>query len=358
MKKILSGFILLLISFVLVACGGGSEDTVDGPRIAVLINGNLGDKSFFDSANRGMDEVISEYGYSVRVVEAGNDDTRWQPALLDLADGDSDIIIVGTWQMEENVQEAAALHPDKKFIIFDTAVDYSGGQNSNIYSIMYKQNEGSYLAGIIAASMSETGVIGAVGGIDIPVINDFIVGYIQGALSVNPDIKVAISYIGDFFDSARGKELAIAQHNGQNADVIFQIAGNAGLGVLEAAEEEGFFAIGVDSDQAMIFDEEGRQNVANRIPTSVLKDVGASLKRAIDLNETDDVPWGQAETVGLAEGSVGVARNTYFDSLVPSNILPLLEQAENDIISGTIVVDSAFGMSQEELNNIRESVRP
>lgn len=357
MKKILIISSLFILSFALVACGNDNSES-DGPNIALLINGNLGDKSFFDSANAGMDEVIDEYGYSVRVVEAGTDDTRWQPALLDLADGDYEIIIAGTWQMEENVQEAAELHPDKKFIIFDTTVDYSDGKNSNVYSIMYKQNEGSYLAGVIAASMSETGVIGAVGGIDIPVINDFIVGYIQGAQAVNPDIKVAISYIGDFFDSAKGKELASAQYNSQNADVIFQIAGNAGLGVLEASEEAGFFTIGVDSDQAMIFDEEGRQSIADQIPTSVLKDVGASLKRAIDLNETDEVPWGQVEEVGLAEGSVGVARNVYFDELVPSDILQLLDDVEADIVSGEIVVQSAFGLTQEDLELLRDSVRP
>lgn len=357
MKKLLILASLFILSFALVACGNDNTET-DGPRIAVLINGNLGDKSFFDSANAGMDDVIDTYGYDVRVVEAGTDDTRWQPALLDLADGDYDIIIAGTWQMEQNVQEAAALHPDKNFIIFDTTVDYSDGKNSNVYSIMYKQNEGSYLAGIVAATMSETGVIGAVGGIDIPVINDFIVGYIQGAQSVNPDIKVAISYIGDFFDSAKGKELALAQFDSQNADVIFQIAGNAGLGVIEASEEAGFLAIGVDSDQAMIFDEEGRTSVANQIPTSVLKDVGASLKRAIDLNETDEVPWGQVEEVGIAEGSVGIARNVYFDELVPSDVVPLLEEAEDAIISGEIVVQSAFGLTQDELETLRESVRP
>ncbi len=357
MKKLLSLGLVLLVSFGLAACEGATEES-NGPRIAVYINGTLGDKSFFDSANQGVEAIIDQYGYDVRVVEGGNDDTKWQPGLLDLADGDYDIIIVGTWQMEANVQEAAALHPDKQFIIFDTTVDYSDGKNSNVYSIMYKQNEGSYLAGIVAASLTETGVIGAVGGLDIPVINDFIVGYIQGAQSVNPDIKVAISYIGGFVDSAKGKELALAQFNGQGADVIFQIAGNAGMGVLEAAEEAGFLALGVDSDQALILDEDGRTNVASVIPTSVLKDVGASLKRAVDLNETDEVPWGSSETVGLNEGSVGIARNEFFDSLVPADVLPLLDSAETAIRNGSVVVDSAFGMDQATLDAIRDAVRP
>jgi basic membrane protein A len=357
MKKLFS---LLLLGFLVVglAACGTTESESDGPRIALFINGNLGDKSFFDSANQGVKAIIDQYGYSVRVVEGGNDDTRWQPALLDLADGPYDIIIAGTWQMEGALQEAAALHPDKQFIIFDTTVDYSDGKNSNVYSITYKQNEGAYLAGIVAASLTKTGVIGAIGGIDIPVINDFIVGYIQGAQSVNPNIKVAISYIGGFVDSARGKELALAQFNGQRADVIFQIAGNAGLGVLEAAAEAGFLGIGVDSDQAAILADDGRTNIASVIPTSVLKDVGASLKRAIDLNEDNLVPWGEAESVGLTEGSVGIARNTYFTQLVPSSVLPLLESADAAIRSGSIQVDSAFGMTQTRLDSIRAAVRP
>lgn len=357
MKKLLSLLLVAALATGLAACGT-TDSASDEPRIALFINGTLGDKSFFDSANQGVEAIIDQYGYEIRVVEGGNDDTRWQPALLDLADGPYDIIIAGTWQMEQTVQEAASLHPDKKFIIFDTTVDYSDGKNSNVYSITYKQNEGGYLAGIVAASLTETGVIGAVGGIDIPVINDFIVGYIQGAQSVNPNIKVAISYIGGFVDSARGKELALAQFNGQNADIIFQIAGNAGLGVLEAAAEAGFLGIGVDSDQAGILFEDGRSNIADVIPTSVLKDVGASLKRAIDLNEDDTVPWGEAESVGLTEGSVGIARNEFFDRLVPANVLPLLDSAEAAIRDGSITVDSAFGMEQATLDSIRTAVRP
>jgi len=331
MKKLLSLLLVAALATGLAACGT-TDSASDEPRIALFINGTLGDKSFFDSANQGVEAIIDQYGYEIRVVEGGNDDTRWQPALLDLADGPYDIIIAGTWQMEQTVQEAASLHPDKKFIIFDTTVDYSDGKNSNVYSITYKQNEGGYLAGIVAASLTETGVIGAVGGIDIPVINDFIVGYIQGAQSVNPNIKVAI--------------------------FIFQIAGNAGLGVLEAAAEAGFLGIGVDSDQAEILFEDGRSNIADVIPTSVLKDVGASLKRAIDLNEDDTVPWGEAESVGLTEGSVGIARNEFFDRLVPANVLPLLDSAEAAIRDGSITVDSAFGMEQATLDSIRTAVRP
>jgi basic membrane protein A len=352
MKKLLS---LLLVGFLaagLAACG--TQTSSDDLRIALFINGTLGDRSFFDSANAGIEAIRAEYGYTIRVVEGGDDNTRWQPALLDLADGPYDIIIAGTWQMEGFVAEAAQRHPDKKFIIFDTVVP----DLPNVYSITYKQNEGSYLAGVVAASLSKTGVIGAVGGLDIPVINDFIVGYIQGAQSVNPNIKVAISYIGGFSDSARGKELALVQFNQQRADVIFQIAGNAGMGVLEAAAEAGFLALGVDSDQAALLAEAGRTNIANVIPTSMLKDVGASLKRAIDLEVTGQLEWGTAESYGLAEGSVGLARNQFFNQLVPAAVLPVIDRAEQDVLAGRVTVQGAFGMEQSRLDQIRASVRP
>lgn len=330
----------------------------EGLKIALYINGNLGDKSFFDSAKVGLDAVVAQYGYEVKIVEGGADDTKWQPGLLDLADGGYDIIIVGTWQMETYVQEAAVLYPDTKFIIFDTTVPFEDGKNTNVYSIQYKQNEGSYIAGYLAAKLSKTGVIGGVGGMNIPVINDFFVGYIEGAKAANPDIKVALSYIDSFIDSAKGKELALAQFNTKNADVIFQVAGNAGMGVLEAAAEAGFLGIGVDSDQATLLNDAGNKAVADVIPTSVLKDVGASLKRAIDLAADDMVPWGENETLGFEANSVGIAKNTWYEAMVSAELRAELETIEADIRSGKIVVGTAMGMDDTTLQALKDSVQP
>ena len=363
MKKLLK---YLLIAFLtvgaLTACSTAPEEDPEPAeekmKVAFYINGNLGDKSFFDSAKVGLDAAVAEHGIEVKIVEGGSDDTKWQPGLLDLADGDYDIIIVGTWQMEANVQEAAELYPDTKFIIFDTTVPFDGGKNANVYSIQYKQNEGSYIAGYLAAKMTKTGVIGGVGGMNIPVINDFFVGYIEGAKLANPDIKVAISYIDSFVDSAKGKELALAQFNSNKADVIFQVAGNAGMGVLEAAAEAGFYGIGVDSDQAALLAEAGNTATADVIPTSVLKDVGASLKRAIDLALEDKVPWGSNETLGFEANSVGIAKNQWYETLVSAELRAELETIEADIRSGAIKVSSAMGMSTEDLDAIKASVQP
>lgn len=363
MKKLFKFLLVTFLAFgVLAACTATPDEEPvveeEGMKIALYINGNLGDKSFFDSAKVGLDAVVAEYGYEVKIVEGGSDDTKWQPGLLDLADSDYDIIIVGTWQMEANVQEAAALYPDKKFIIFDTAVPYEDGKNANVYSIQYKQNEGSYVAGYLAAKLTETGVIGGVGGMSIPVINDFFVGYIEGAKAANPEIKVALSYIDSFVDSAKGKELALAQFNTKNADVIFQVAGNAGMGVLEAAAEAGFLGIGVDSDQATLLSEAGNKAVADVIPTSVLKDVGASLKRAIDLATDDMLPLGKSEVLGFEANSVGIAKNAWYELMVSAELRAELETVEADVRSGKIVVGTAFGMDDATFKALVDSVQP
>lgn len=357
MKKILKLIVLaLLVVGVLTACAPKEEEPVveDKLAIAFLVNGNLGDKSFFDSAKEGLDEIAAEYGVEVKVVEGSSDETKWQPALIDLCDQDYDIIIAGTWQMVDYVAQAAADYPEKKFIVFDTEV--TGMEN--VYSITYKQNEGSYLGGYLAAKLSKTGVIGGVGGMNIPVINDFFVGYIEGALQANPDIKVALSYIDSFIDSAKGKELALAQFNNNKADVIFQVAGNAGMGVLEAAAEAGFTGIGVDADQYALLVEAGKTDIANVVPTSVLKKVGASLKFALEQEIAGTLPWGTTGNLGMVEGTIGIAKNSYYEQVVSAELRAELEAIEADIASGKLVVSSAFGMSEEDLTALKASVQP
>lgn len=358
MKKVWK---LILLSFLVVgtltACSTTEEETPveeDVLSIAFMVNGTLGDKSFFDSAKAGLDEFAAETGANVKIVEGTNDETKWQPALIDLADQDYDIIIAGTWQMVDYVAQAAVDYPDKKFIVFDTeTVDIP-----NVYSITYKQNEGSYIGGYLAAKLSETGVIGAIGGMNIPVINDFFVGYIEGALAANPDIKVAMSYVDSFVDSAKGKELALAQFNNNKADVIFQVAGNAGMGVLEAAAEAGFTGIGVDADQYLRLIDDGKPDIANVVPTSVLKNVGASLKYALEQELAGTLAWGTTGNLGLVEGTVGIAKNSYYDSVVSAELKAELDAIETDIASGKIKVSSAFGMSEADLTALKAAVQP
>lgn len=365
MKRVLA--LLCVVALVvgsLAACGEKKEsDTgktnAEGKKLKIVsvINGNLGDKSFFDSVQNGLKMVKDEYGFETKIIETGYDESKWEPALLDVCEEDWDIIIVGTWQMTGHLEKASKEYPDKKFIIYDTSMDYTKDSYPNVYSITYKQNEGSYLAGAVGAKLSKSGNIGFIGGMDIPVINDFLVGYIQGAEEANPDIKVATSYIGNFSDAAKGKELAFAQY-GTGTDLIFSCASTAGNGALEAAKEKGNIAIGVDSDQAMLYKEAGDEAIANLIATSVLKRVDVSLKRAIDLHLKGELKWGEAEALGIAEDAIGIAKNEIYETVVPKEVQDMVAELEGKIKSGDIQVQTAFGMETDALNQIRDKVKP
>lgn len=333
-------------------------------KVALLLNGNLGDKSFFDSAARGLDMAIRQLGIQGKIIEASYKQENWRPYLEDLSDQDYDIIIVGTWQMQEILEEVAAMNPDKKYFIFDTSVDYSKPGVKNVYSILYKQNEGSFLMGALAAMITTSGmpktnpepIIGFLGGMDIPVINDFLVGYIEGARYINPNIKVLISYVGNFNDPAKGKELSLAMYR-QGADIIFNVAGNTGIGLLEAAKEADRWAIGVDSDQALIYESTDIE-IAKRIVTSMMKNVDLSIFRGIKMHLEGRLVYGKAENLGILEGGVGVADNKYYRELVPEQFRNKIKEIEDKITKGEIKVGTVFGMSQDDLNKLRMSVKP
>lgn len=333
-------------------------------RVALLINGTLGDRSFFDSAYEGMLVAEKELGIEFRLIEMGYDQSVWEPTLADVSEQNYDVIILGTWQMTESLEQIAPWNPNMKYIIFDTEVDYSKGNLDNVYSIMYKQNEGSFLAGALAAMITTSDLpkanpqkaIGFLGGMDIPVINDFLVGYIEGALYIDPEIKVDISYIGSFEDSAKGKEMALAQYN-RGVDIGFNVAGQAGLGQLDAAKDTGLYAIGVDSDQALLFADTDPEK-ANLIVTSMLKRIDNSLVRALKMHLEGTLPYGQTEALGMAEQAVGLADNEFYQKLVPAEFRAELEKIVEKVQNGEIEVSTAIGMDNATLNALRDSVRP
>lgn len=338
--------LLLVLSMLLTACGtkATEEPVVEGPKeikVVNLINGVLGDKSFFDSANRGMERVMADYPQvKVKTIEAGVDPAKWQAALEDAAANEEyEVLIVGTWQMAEFLQIVAPKYPDKKFIIYDVSVDYTACDCKNVYSVIYKQNEGSYLAGVFAGLVSQTKIVGVVGGQDIPVINDFIVGYKQGAMA-NGVTDVIVQYAGGWNDPAKGKELALAMYQ-QGADIVFQVAGGTGVGVFQAAQEMGKYAIGVDSDQATIINDTNPEQ-APFIITSMMKNVDNSLYRAMKMYIEGTLPYGTVENLGVAEGGVGLAKNQWLDAVATAEIKAKLDQAEKDLLEGKIKVDSAY----------------
>lgn len=362
MKRVI--VLLLAIALFAAACASqtqpppgnqqGSQSGAAPLKVVLVINGVLGDKSFFDSAQRGIERAKQELGIQAETIELGIDPSKWQSGLEDVAANKQyDILIAGTFQMADFMASIAARYPNKKFIIFDVAVPYDKCPNKceNVYSILYKQNEGSYLAGLYAGLMvqqdlpgmqKDKKIIGAIGGMDIPVINDFIVGYKQGAkdAGLDPETQVLVQYAGGWNDPAKGKEITKAMYQ-QGASIVFNVAGGTGLGIFEAAAEDGRWAIGVDSDQWLILKDQ-KPELASRILTSMMKNVDNSLFRALKLALENKVPWGKAEALGIAEGGVGLAKNENYDKLTPADVKARIDQAEQDILAGKIKVDTVF----------------
>ncbi len=349
--------VLVLLVAMMLGYAGGVTTAQDEPlKITLVINGVLGDKSFFDSAQRGMDMLIEDgYNVEVNTVELGIDPAGWETGLGDaMADTEAyDLLIVGTFQMTEFLGARVHLYPDKNFVSFDAGVAYDDPAVcvdgcKNVYSVLYAQNEGSFLAGVYAAAITASDldginpdpIIGAVGGQDIPVINDFIVGYEQGACLVNPDSQVLVQYAGDWNDPATGKEMTLAMYE-QKADIVFNIAGGTGVGIFEAAQEQNHYAIGVDSDQAALIGVTDPDQ-ANHILTSMQKNVDYSLYRAVDLYLNGELPLGEAETIGIADGGVSLSENDIYYNSTPETILDLIDAVTAAVEAGDITVNTVF----------------
>ncbi|NLC96648.1 MAG: BMP family ABC transporter substrate-binding protein [Erysipelotrichaceae bacterium] len=367
MNKIRKYLVVVLVLLVLLTgCGkeNGNNNSNDGSKLSVVfvVTGQLGDRSFNDSAHEGIKAMAEKLGVETKVIEIGRDQTVWRPTFEDLAEeGEYDIIITNGSNAGELIEEIALEYPEQKFILFDTEME---SEIVNLYAISYLQNEASYIAGVLAALVTKSDMeyanednkIGFVGGSEHPIITDFLVGYVEGAKSVDPNITVYVSYIGSWDDTAKGKETAMAQYN-QGVDIIFPAAEQAGLGCVEAAVEMKKYIIGVDSDQAMLF-KGVNEDSANVILTSVLKEVGNSLVRAVDLEQKGNLPWGTFETLGIKEDGVGIARNEYFDKNVPAEIKEEVINAYEQVANGEVKVTSALTDDSKIVEEIIRSVAP
>lgn len=361
MKSIKKLITLLAVAVTLFPLFANATRTfAEEPIKMALLISSRGDLSFNDSAAEGMERAKKDFGdkIDVTILEIGNDPSNYEPTFLDTADAGYDVILTSS-SLADFIYTYAPDYPDTQFWLFDVEFDFAKDPEAykNVYSIVYKANEASFLGGYVAAAMSDTGVLGFLGGIDQNIISDFLVGYIQGAKLANPDIKVITSYVGSWADSAKGKELGFAMFN-QNASIAFNVAGGSGVGLIEAAVESGKQVLGVDSDQAMIYESQGQEKMAKVIPTSVLKNVGDSLYRAVDLTLQGKLPLGTNETLGIAEGGVGLADNHYFQEMVPKEVIEKVKELQEKVIKGEIKIDSAYGMKQEEIEKIRSSVAP
>ena len=379
MKKFLALALALTMSLSLVACGKKETPNVSTPgstststpdkkvyNVAYVVNGNLGDKSFFDSAEAGLQTLKADGRITLRTIELGGtaeDQPKWLDTLYEVSESkEYDVIICGTYQMPDYLKEVATKYPEQKYVIFDD--NTYAGQNSNVLNITYKQNDMGYLMGIFAAyvtsdtsidKINEDAVIGFVGGVDSPVINDFLFGFIEGAQSVNPDIKVDTRYTNDYVDTAIAKEFGLSMINDNKCDVIWGVAGNAGNGAAEAALETGkAYFLGVDSDQELTFG----PDLAAITLTSGLKNIGNSLIWVFDELDAGSEHWGTEVQLGLAEGGVGMVTDKNFATFASDDCKAAISAAEEAIKAGTLTVDTAIGDTDNKIVGLRDSVRP
>ncbi|RWL48439.1 BMP family ABC transporter substrate-binding protein [Mesorhizobium sp. M2E.F.Ca.ET.209.01.1.1] len=307
-------------------------------KVALVVHGFLGDKSFMDSAAAGLEKAKAELPVDVKIIEAGNDPSRWQPALADATDAGYDVVIAGTFDMTGFIVDLAPQNPETKFIIFDDAPDFSKCSCSNVLAIEYQTSSAAYLAGYAAAELSKTGTLGTISGMEFPTVTNFKVGFDEGAKAARPDIKILSQVAGTFDDPAKGKEIARAQLD-QGADVIFPIAGATGIGALQAVRDAHKLAVGVDSDQATIFAATD-QAQADVIFTSVEKRIGRSLYIALKDTIEGKAKYGTRLLLGLPEGAVGISRNAYYEKLVPAGLRAEIDAVEQKISKGEIVPET------------------
>lgn len=335
--------------------------------VALVVNGTIGDKAFNDLAYAGLLQAEEEFGINAHLVEMNYDTTKYEPTIIEFAeDPDYDLVVVNSADVKEIVEKVAPQYPEKKFVIYDSNIDYSVADLSNVYSVTFKQNEASYLAGALAAELSsltdseyanEEKIIGYIAGGENTIINDFLLGYIEGCEHADPDTRMLISYIGNFSDAAKGKEMGLSQVT-QKADVIFQVADQAGLGVLEACKDSNIYAIGVDCDQYEMFKETDPEQ-ASCIVTSVLKRVDTCVYSSIKRYIEGTLPFGEeTEQGGVKEGMVGLAKNENYEKLVPENIRADIEELEAKIASGEIVVGTNIGAETSVIENAKNRIKP
>lgn len=343
--------------------GSTTPTTGKKPKFVFVVTDQLGDKSFNDSAAAGMKKITSELGFETKIVEIGRDQTKWEPTILDLSEGgEYTAIILNGSGTQEIVERIAGDFPDQKYVLFDAAIE--AGKFDNIYAISYKQNEGSYLGGVVAGLVTKSTMkfanaddkIGFIGGDQGPIISDFLVGYIEGAKSVNPGVKVYVSYVGSWTDTAKAKELANAQFS-QGVDIIFPAAMTAGLGVIEAASEQNKYIIGVDSDQATLLGETDPKK-ADVILTSVIKEVGQSLFIYADKVGKGEAKYGITDVLGIPEKTTDIIENDYYLKNVPAEIRAKVTDARAKIVSGEIKVPTALDVEQSVVDDIVNSVKP
>ncbi|HXG86096.1 MAG TPA: BMP family ABC transporter substrate-binding protein [Pyrinomonadaceae bacterium] len=343
--KILIVLLLIAATFAFSSCAKTEADSNGKIKVGIVFDiGGKNDRSFNAAAWEGVKRAERDLDIVLRDVEPGNP-TSIEPAMRAFAERNFDLIIGVGFAQGPILEKVARDYPNIKFAIVDGVIlDKEGKPFPNVASLVFREHEGSYLVGMIAAQKSKTGVLGFVGGMDIPLIHRFAKGYEEGAKAVNPDARVVTSYVG-VTDSAwnnpgKGKELALNQIE-KGADVIFTAAGNSGLGAFDAVEQFGRgangeankFVIGVDSNQ------NGQK--PGFVLTSMVKRVDNAVYDVVK-EVTQGKFSGGFHTFGLDKDGVAYAMDENNKNIISPEMLQKVEEAKSKIVAGEIKVTDAM----------------
>jgi len=300
------------------------------PAIIFDMGGKF-DKSFNEAAYRGAERFKDEFDIDYLEFEITNESQREQALARMAGRGGADVVVAVGFGFTSPMEEIAPEYPDTSFTIIDSVVE-----EPNVRSVVFEEHEGSFLVGIAAAMASESGTVGFVGGMDIPLIRNFLHGYRQGVAHADDGIEVVANMTGDtpaaWNDPTKGAELARSQFD-RGADVVYHAAGGTGLGVLQAAADSGNLGIGVDSNQNHLH--------PGHVLTSMVKRVDVAVYDAFV-----DVMQGEFEgatlSLGLAENGVDYAVDEHNDELMTADMIAAIEQAKAAIIAGELDVQSYY----------------
>lgn len=316
---------------LLVGCSGNNESASDDKITVAMITDVAGvnDQSFNQSAWEGLQKAEKELGIEVKYLES-KQDSDYATNIETLVDEDVDLILGVGMKLSDAIKEGAELYPDQNFVLVDEEIDAS-----NVKNILFKAEESAYLAGLIAGKTTKTNNVGFIGGMELPVIDTFKYGYMAGVKAANPEAKVQAQYANSFTDQAKGKAIANQMYS-NGADIVFTCGGDVGTGAIEAAKENGKFAIGVDRDQSDL----APQNVL----TSAIKRVDAGVFETVKSYVNGTFEGGTTTTYGLEENAVGVPDTT--KNLVSQDILDLVEETITKLKNKEITVPK----NEEEYN--------
>jgi basic membrane protein A len=316
-----------LVSLVAVMALAGAAQAQNAVKPAIVYaNGGKFDKSFNEGVSNGAKKFVAETNIAVAEFEPSNE-TQFEQALRRFAQRGNDPIIAVGFSQAVALEKVGKEFPNSHFTIIDAV-----GRLPNVQSVVFKEQEGSFLVGLLAAMASKSGKIGFVGGMDIPLIRRFQCGYEQGIKYVNPNAELIANMTGTtpaaWTDPGRGAELAKGQFD-RGVDVIYAAAGNTGTGVLQAAKDRGKLAIGVDSNQNYLH--------PGTMLTSMVKRVDVASYNSFKTMQAGT--WrGDVQVLGLKEGGVDWAYDQYNEKLITPEMKAKVEAAKADIIAGKITV--------------------